>query len=128
MRMPIGLSRRGSTTARRRRIGPALESTPNRSRSGCGVHHPARMTAFIRFGRCGRRWRFIRSGSPAIRQGGMQMASTAGRDAYDIEPAGYGWVVFAGVMLAIVGTLNFIYGIAAISDSKFYVRDTTFVI
>jgi uncharacterized membrane protein (DUF2068 family) len=41
---------------------------------------------------------------------------------------GYGWVLFAGTMLMIVGTLNFVYGIAAISDSKFYVKDAQFVI
>ena len=44
------------------------------------------------------------------------------------EPPGYSWVVFAGTMIAIVGTLNFIYGIAAISDSKFYLRDANYVI
>jgi len=44
------------------------------------------------------------------------------------EDAGYGWVIFAGTMLAIVGTLNFVYGIAAISNSKFYVREATYVI
>jgi uncharacterized membrane protein (DUF2068 family) len=41
---------------------------------------------------------------------------------------GYGWVLFAGTMLAIVGTLNFVYGIAAISNSKFYVQDAKFII
>ncbi|HWI71089.1 MAG TPA: hypothetical protein VNT55_03970 [Baekduia sp.] len=41
---------------------------------------------------------------------------------------GYGWVLFAGLMLAIVGTLNFIYGIAAIGDSKFYVQDAELII
>jgi uncharacterized membrane protein (DUF2068 family) len=41
---------------------------------------------------------------------------------------GYGWVLFAGTMLSIVGTLNFVYGIAAISDSKFYVKDAQFII
>ena len=41
---------------------------------------------------------------------------------------GYGWVVFAGSMLALVGTLNFIYGIAAVSNSKFYAHDVTYVI
>jgi hypothetical protein len=44
------------------------------------------------------------------------------------EGRGYGWVLFAGTMLLIVGTLNVVYGIAAISDSKFYVRDAQFVI
>jgi len=44
------------------------------------------------------------------------------------DMSGYGWVVFAGTMIAIVGTLNSIYGIAAISNSKFYARDVTYVI
>jgi hypothetical protein len=44
------------------------------------------------------------------------------------ESSGYGWVIFAGVMVGIVGTLNFVYGIAAISNSKFYARDVTYVI
>jgi hypothetical protein len=44
------------------------------------------------------------------------------------DSRGYGWVLFAGMMLAIVGSLNFIYGIAAIGDSKFYVKDAQFII
>ena len=47
---------------------------------------------------------------------------------YEVEGAGYGWVLFAGTMIALVGTLNFIYGIAAIDDSKFFARDVTYVI
>jgi hypothetical protein len=43
------------------------------------------------------------------------------------EPAGYGWIVFAGVMIMIAGVLNFIYGIAAIGNSHFYVANTHFV-
>lgn len=39
-----------------------------------------------------------------------------------------GWVVFAGAMLAIVGALNIIYGIAAISNSSFFVNDAKYVI
>lgn len=39
-----------------------------------------------------------------------------------------GWVVFAGSMLAIVGALNIIYGIAAISNSSFFVNDAKYVI
>ena len=46
----------------------------------------------------------------------------------DDASSGYGWVIFAGTMLAIVGTLNLIYGIAAVDDSRFYVRDVTYVI
>jgi hypothetical protein len=41
---------------------------------------------------------------------------------------GEGWVSFAGIMIAIVGVLNFIYGIAAISNSHFYVREATYII
>ena len=40
---------------------------------------------------------------------------------------GRGWVAFAGTMLAIVGTLNIIYGIAAIDDANVYVGDTQYV-
>ena len=38
-----------------------------------------------------------------------------------------GWVTFAGVMLLLVGTLNVIYGIAAIGDSSFFVNDTRYI-
>jgi hypothetical protein len=56
------------------------------------------------------------------------VGSAAREDRYDSGGRGYGWVMFAGCMLALVGSLNFIYGIAAISNSKFYVRDATYVI
>jgi hypothetical protein len=56
-------------------------------------------------------------------------ASLSGQDRYPAdESRGYGWVLFAGTMLSIVGVLNFIYGIAAISDSKFYVNNAQFII
>jgi hypothetical protein len=44
------------------------------------------------------------------------------------EDYGYGWVVFAGVLLLVAGTLNTIYGIAAIDDSQFFVADSEYVI
>ena len=62
------------------------------------------------------------SGSTATR------ATSVGRSTTDRSDAGYGWVAFAGVMLVIVGSLNVIYGIAAISDSRFYVRDVAYVL
>ncbi len=40
---------------------------------------------------------------------------------------GAGRAVFAAILLLIVGTLNIIYGIGAISDAKFYVNDTRYV-
>lgn len=39
-----------------------------------------------------------------------------------------GWVVFAGVMLFIVGVLNVIYGIGAIADSSFFVQDQRYIL
>jgi len=41
---------------------------------------------------------------------------------------GYGWIVFAGTMLMLVGILNVIYGIAAIDNSKFFVNGAKYVI
>jgi hypothetical protein len=38
-----------------------------------------------------------------------------------------GWVTFAGVMLAIVGVLNIIYGIAAIDSANFFINDARYV-
>lgn len=38
-----------------------------------------------------------------------------------------GWVTFAGVLLLIGGSLNVIYGIAAISDSRFFVQDAKYI-
>jgi len=46
--------------------------------------------------------------------------------AYDDE-RGYGWVVFAGVLLLILGTLNFIEGLAAIGNANFFVHNTHYV-
>lgn len=43
------------------------------------------------------------------------------------ETTGGGWVAFAGIMLAIVGTLNVVYGIGAIDDAHVYVGETEYV-
>lgn len=39
-----------------------------------------------------------------------------------------GWWVFAGILLAIAGILNIIWGIAAISDSKFFTENVTYIV
>ena len=39
-----------------------------------------------------------------------------------------GWWVFAGILLLISGTLNVIYGIAAIADSKFFTENATYIL
>jgi hypothetical protein len=46
---------------------------------------------------------------------------------YSDSRRGDGWLVFAAVMLMIIGTINFIGGIAAIDDANFYVADAQFV-
>jgi hypothetical protein len=47
---------------------------------------------------------------------------------YTAEEQGPGWLSFAGVMMLIIGTLNVVYGVAAIDDSKFFVRDASFAV
>jgi hypothetical protein len=46
---------------------------------------------------------------------------------YAEDDSGYGWVLFAGTMLAIAASLNFIEGIAAVSNSKFFIANAQFV-
>lgn len=54
--------------------------------------------------------------------------ATRSSAAYTTAEEGFGWVVFAGTMLMIVGILNVIYGIAAIDNSKFFVNGAKYVI
>jgi hypothetical protein len=51
---------------------------------------------------------------------------TGSYSGYD-DDVGGGWLLFAGVMLMIVGIMNFIGGIAAIDDANVYVGDAQFV-
>jgi len=72
------------------------------------------------------------SGQSAVSPGGGDAEQgdwgAAGRfDEYG-EPRGYGWVLFAGIMIMLAGILNFIYGIAAISNSHFYSANAHYVI
>jgi hypothetical protein len=39
-----------------------------------------------------------------------------------------GWVIFAGIMLAMLAALNTIDGIAAVSNSTFFVNDAKFIL
>ena len=41
---------------------------------------------------------------------------------------GAGRVVFAAILLLIVGTLNIIYGIGALGDASFYANDTRYIL
>ena len=44
------------------------------------------------------------------------------------DDRGYGWVWFAGVLLLMLGTLNFIEGIAAVSNSHFFVGNAHYIV
>ncbi len=41
---------------------------------------------------------------------------------------GGGWLLFASIMLAIAGALNIVWGIAAISKSKFFTQNATYIV
>jgi hypothetical protein len=41
---------------------------------------------------------------------------------------GAGRVVFAGIVLVIVGTLNIIYGIGALDDANYFANDTRYIL
>jgi hypothetical protein len=45
----------------------------------------------------------------------------------ELQMRGGGRVVFAAILLLVVGTINIIYGIAAISDANFFVNNTHYV-
>jgi hypothetical protein len=45
---------------------------------------------------------------------------------YD-EERGYGWVMFSGVLLLTLGTINIIEGIAAIGNAHFFIANTHYV-
>lgn len=45
----------------------------------------------------------------------------------DADTRGSGWILFAAIMLTIIGSLNIVYGIAAIDDANFFVNDARYV-
>jgi hypothetical protein len=55
--------------------------------------------------------------------GGMAVALRLGED-----NRGYRWVVFAGVMLTLGGTVNLIDGIAAVGGSRFFARGANYIV
>lgn len=54
--------------------------------------------------------------------------SSSRTDAYVDDGRGDGWVLFAGVMLAMLACLNFIDGVAAVSNSSFYTDNARFIL
>jgi uncharacterized membrane protein HdeD (DUF308 family) len=53
--------------------------------------------------------------------------TTAVTDYYDDEH-GNGWVVFSGILLLVVGTLNIVEGIAAIGNAHFFVGNAAYIV
>ena len=59
----------------------------------------------------------------------MQESATTSAPAQGaFDEAGGGWILFAGIMLMLVGVLNVIWGIAAIGDSSFFVNDQKYIL
>ncbi len=44
------------------------------------------------------------------------------------EERGYGWVTFAGVLLLLLGTLNFIEGLAAVGNARFFYAGQHYIV
>src|SRR5919112_5568445 len=62
---------------------------------------------------------------PAQQRATVRQYETREPTAYAEE--GTGWVLFAVVMLSLIAALNLIDGVAAVSNSKFYVANAEFV-
>jgi hypothetical protein len=51
----------------------------------------------------------------------------ASYEAYEEDDRGYGWVMFAGVLLLVLGTINFIMGLGAIDHANFFTANAHYV-
>ena len=56
-----------------------------------------------------------------------EFAPTRTRDTGD-SVEGSGWLLFASIMITIAGVLNIVWGIAAISNSKFFTQNATYIL
>jgi hypothetical protein len=63
-------------------------------------------------------------GGPVAKAGPRQ----ADQSTKEVAMRGAGRVVFAAVLLLIVGTLNILYGIGALDDANIFVNDTRFIL
>jgi hypothetical protein len=53
--------------------------------------------------------------------------ASASYEGYTDDDRGHGWVVFAGVLLMLLGTINFIMGLAAIDQANFFTANAHYV-
>ena len=58
---------------------------------------------------------------------GYEERSASATARYEDEDIAGGWLVFAALMLGLAGAFNIIDGIVALSKSKFFVQDATYV-
>ena len=58
---------------------------------------------------------------------GTTTSSPDGGGYADVEK-GSGWLLFAGIMIVMVGVLNVIYGIAAIDNANFFVANQKYIL
>jgi hypothetical protein len=71
----------------------------------------------------------MKTSDPDTARTGATVRQYAGSgEYYQDEVSGEGWVLFAGVMLAMLATLNVIEGIAAVSTSTFFVNDAKYIL
>ncbi len=59
---------------------------------------------------------------------GTTSTSSPDGGAYSDVTKGSGWLLFAGIMIVMVGVLNVIYGIAAIDSASFFVADQRYIL
>ena len=55
-------------------------------------------------------------------------ASPPAPEVWELSRKGAGWVVFASIMFVVSAALNAIWGIAAVSNSKFFVAGATYIL
>jgi hypothetical protein len=55
------------------------------------------------------------------------VATVTRDDAYEFEDKGFGWLLFAATMLGLAGILSIIDGIMALSRSKLYTTNSSYV-
>jgi hypothetical protein len=55
-------------------------------------------------------------------------AGVGGGQAHPAPHKGAGWLIYAGVILFVSGTINVIDGVAAITDSRFYFKKVDYIV
>jgi hypothetical protein len=66
----------------------------------------------------------------SVDYGARQSQAVGGAESSGVvreDPVGAGWLLFASIMLGMAGAFNIIDGIVALSKSKFFVADATYV-